>query len=313
MDKTSKILITGSHGMVGTSLINKLRKNGYNNLLTPSSSELDLRDQKITEKYFAENKIDYVIHLAAKVGGIMANIKFSADFLYDNMTIGLNVIENSKKYDIKKLLYLGSSCIYPRECKQPMKEEYLLAGNLEPTNEGYALAKISGLKLCEYYNKQHGTNFISLVDCNLYGPNDHFDPNSSHVIPALILKFHDAKEKKLPFVEIWGTGKSRREFLYIEDATDAILYFMLNYDWDELRPFLNIGLGTDVSITELALLIKDIVGYNGKIKFDASKPDGMPRKLVDVSRATKFGWKAKVSLKEGIKKTYEWFKERKNG
>jgi len=311
MDKSSKILVTGSQGMIGVHLTNKLRNEGYNNLLTPSSTQLDLRKQKATEKYFEENKIDYVIHLAAKVGGIMANIKSPYSFLYDNRIMDMNVIENSRINNVKKLLYLGSSCIYPRECKQPMKEEYLLTGKLEPTNEGYALAKISGLKLCEYCNKQHGSNFISLVPCNIYGPNDNFDSDASHVISALILKFHVAKKNNLSFVELWGTGKARREFLYVDDAADAILYFMLNCDHDEIGPYVNIGSGKDVFIDELALLIKDIVGYKGKIKYDTSKPDGMPRKLVDVSKAKKLGWKAKIDLREGLQKTYEWFKTKK--
>ena len=313
MDKNSRIFITGSNGMVGTSLKKMLRKKGFKNLLTPSSSELDLRNQKETEEYFKKNKIECVIHLAAKVGGIAANIKYPADYLYDNLVMALNVIEASRKYDVKKLLFLGSSCVYPRDSPQPMKEEYLLTGKLEPTNEGYALAKIAGLKLCEYYNKQHGTNFISLMPCNICGPHDKFDSEESHVIPALISKFHHAKENNADYVEVWGTGKARRESLFVDDLADAIIYFMLNYNKDKLSPFLNIGAGEDASIHELALIIQDIVGYKGKIRLDTSKPDGMPKKLLDVSKAPKLGWKAKVSLKEGLKKTYKWYLERKNG
>ncbi len=309
MNKNSKILITGSGGMVGKSVTNKLKSEGYNNLLIPSSKELDIRDQPKTRLYFKKNKIEYVIHLAAKVGGIAANIKFPSDFLYDNLAMNMNVISNSKTYNVKKLLFLGSSCIYPRECKQPMKEEYLLTGSLEPTNEGYALAKIAGLKLCEYYNNQYGTNFINLIPPNIYGPNDKFNTNYSHVISALISKFYIGKKKNLPFVEVWGTGDAKREFLYVEDAADAILYFMSKYDYNKYMPFINIGSGKDITIRKLASLISDVVGFNGEIKFDTSKPDGMPQKLLDTSNSEKMGWKAKVRLKEGLEKTYRWFEQ----
>jgi len=237
----------------------------------------------------------------------MANIEHPAEFLYENLMIESNIINSAYKYGIEKLLFLGSSCIYPRECSQPMKEEYLLDGKLEPTNEGYALAKIAGLKLCEYYNKQYNKNFISLIPSNVYGIGDNFDLKNSHVMAALIRKFHEAKVRKLPIIKLWGTGKAKREFLYVDDLADACLYFMEKYNAKELPPFINIGTGKDISIKKLAELIRDIEKYEGKIVWDTSKPDGMPRKVVDVAIANKLGWQAKVSLEEGIKKTYMWF------
>jgi len=311
MKKDSSILITGSTGMVGKSLVNKLKSKEYTNLLLPSSKELDLRKQAGVEDYFKKNKIDFVFHLAAKVGGIAANIAAPAEFLYDNLAMQLNIIEASRKKKIKKLMFLSSSCVYPKESKQPMKEEYLLSGKLEPTNEGYALAKIAGLKLCEYYNKQYNTNFISLMPSNVYGPNDHFEPEKSHVISALMLKFHDAKIKKMPFVEVWGSGNARREFLFVEDLTNAMIYFMKDVDFSQMPPFLNIGSGKDISIEELSKFIKEIVGYKREIRFDKSKPDGMMKKLLDVSKAKEFGWNAKIDLKEGLKLTYGWFETNK--
>lgn len=308
MKTDSKILITGSAGMVGKSLVAKLRKRGYDNLLLPRSEGLDLRDQIKTETFFKKKEIDYVFHLAAKVGGIAANIAEPAEFLYDNLMMELNVIESARKHKVKKLIFLGSSCIYPKECRQPMKEEYLLSGKLEPTNEGYALAKICGLKLCEYYNKQYGTNFISLMPCNLYGLNDRFDPKNSHVIPALMLKFHNAKLNNLPFVEVWGGGNARREFLFVEDLADAMIYFMEKFDADKMPSFVNIGYGEDVSIKEIAGIIKEVTGYKGDIKFDKSKPEGMLRKLLDVNKAKRFGWTSKTGLKQGLILTYNWFK-----
>ncbi len=309
MNLDSKIMITGANGMVGRSLVKKLKKEGYNNLLTPSSKELDLKNQNDVEKYFKENKPNYVFHLAAKVGGIAANIESPADFLHDNLIMQSNVIEFARKYKVEKLLFLGSSCIYPKNSPQPMKEEYVLTGKLEPTNEGYGISKIAGLKMCQYYNKQHGTNFISLMPCNLYGPNDHFDPQKSHVVPALILKFHKAKKENLEFVEIWGTGNVKRELLFVEDLTDAITYFMLNYNAKDLDPFINIGYGEDVTIKELAFMIKDVVGYNGEIRFNPEKPEGMSEKLVDLTKSKEFGWQKKVSLMEGLKNTYSWYLE----
>jgi len=311
MEKDSAIFITGGNGMVGRSLIKRLQKEGYTNLLPPNSKELDLRDKKKVFEYVKKNNIHYVLHLAARVGGIQENIKRPAEFLYENLEMQNNVIEASRQYKIKKLLFLGSSCIYPTECPQPMMEEHLLSGKLEPTNEGYALAKISGLKLCEYYNKQYGTNFICLMPPNLYGPNDHFDLKRSHVISALITKFHNAKENNESFVEVWGSGKARREFLYVEDIADAILFFMNNYDSSELPPFVNVGSGKDVSIAELVETIKEVVGYTGKIRFDTTKPDGMMKKLIDSDKAKALGWSAKTDLRRGLEETYRWYKENK--
>lgn len=309
--KDKKILITGGNGMVGKALIKKLKEEGCDNFLLPPYKELDLRNQKEVENYFNINKPNYVFHLAAKVGGIAANINAPAEFLYDNLAMETNVIESAKRNSVEKLLFLGSSCIYPRDCPQPMKEEYLLTGKLEPTNEGYALAKICGLKMCEYYNKQYGTNFINLMPPNMYGLNDHFELEKSHVISSLITKFDDAKNNQAESVEIWGTGISRREFLFVEDAADAMVYFMKNYSAKDIGPFVNIGSGEDISIKDLAYLVKDIMNYNGEIKFNANKPDGMPKKLLDSSKAASFGWKAKTSLKEGLEKTIDWYLQTK--
>ena len=309
--KDKKILITGSNGMVGKSLVKMLKKEGYKKLFLPNSKELDLRNQKNVENYFKINKPSYIFHLAAKVGGIAANMNAPAEFLYDNLAMEINVIESARRNFVEKLLFLGSSCIYPRDCPQPMKEEHLLTGKLEPTNEGYALAKISGLKMCEYYNKQYGTNFINLMPPNIYGINDHFESEKSHVISALITKLNDAKNKQSESIEVWGTGISRREFLYVEDAADAMVYFMKNYSAKDIGPFINIGSGEDISIKELAFLIKDIMGYSGELKFGVSKPDGMPKKLLDSSKAEGLGWKAKTSLNEGLKKTIEWYLKNK--
>jgi GDP-L-fucose synthase len=307
MNKNSIILITGGRGMVGSALIARLKKDKFTNLLIPTSKELDLTSQKNVSDYFSKNKIDYVFHLAAKVGGIAANIESPAYFLYENLVIQSNVIHAAYQNKIKKLLFLGSSCIYPKDYKQPLKEEYLLADKLEPTNEGYAISKIAGLKLCEYYNKQYGTNFISLMPCNLYGENDHFETKNSHVISSLIYKFTKAKKENLPTVEVWGTGKARREFLYAGDVADAMIFFMKNYDAKDMPSFVNIGSGKDISIKELASVIKKIVGYKGKIIFDTSKPDGMLKKLLDVKKATKLGWKQKTPIEIGLKKTITWY------
>jgi len=307
MEKNNKIYISGHTGMVGIVTLEKLKREGYTNLIYRTSKDLDLRNQKSVEAFFKLEKPEYVFHFAAKVGGIGANIKYPAKFLYENLMITSNVIHTAYRCDVKKLLYLGSSCIYPKECPQPMKEDYLLAGKLEPTNEGYALAKMVGLKLCEYYNREYKTNFISLMPPNIYGPGDHFGVESSHVISALIHKFHRAKVDNEKSVEVWGTGNARREFLFVEDVADACLVFMENYDAKDLPPFINVGVGKDIKIKELAYLIKDIIGFDSEILFDTTKSDGMPRKLLDISRINELGWVSKVSLREGIKKTYEWY------
>jgi GDP-L-fucose synthase len=306
MEKDAKIYVAGHRGLVGSAIMKKLKKEGYNNLVYRTSSELDLRRQEKVEEFFEEEKPDYVILAAAKVGGIQANDKYSAEFLYDNLMIESNVIDAAYQNDVEKLLFLGSSCIYPKFADQPMKEDYLLSGKLESTNEGYAIAKITGIKLCEHYNKQYGTNFISAMPTNLYGPNDNFDLETSHVLPALIRKFHEAKINDEDEVVIWGTGKPRREFLHVDDLADALLFLMNNYNGDQ---FVNVGVGKDISILELAELIKDIVGFEGEIVNDLSKPDGTPRKLLDVTRLNDLGWEAQISLEEGIKDTYQWFKE----
>lgn len=309
MDKKSRIFVSGHTGMVGNAMVTLLRKRGYRNFILKTSQELDLRDQAKVLSFMHKEKPEYVFLFAARVGGIQANIAHPAEFLYDNIMIEANVIESSYRGGVKKLLYLGSSCAYPRECPQPMKEEYLLTGKPEPTNEGYALAKIIGIKLCEYYNRQHGTNFICLVPPNLYGPGDNFDFESSHVIPGLIRKFVEAKDSGLSSVEIWGGGKARREFLYAEDAALACLFFIKHYDAKDLPPFLNIGYGKDLSIKELVKIICDKVGYKGKISWNKTIPEGMPRKLLDISIARKFFWKPKTTLNNGVGKTISWYRK----
>ena len=307
MDKKAKIFVSGHTGMVGTAMVRLLRKKGYRNLILRRSRELDLCNQIKVSRFMRKEKPEYVFLFAARVGGIQANISHPAEFLYDNLMIESNIIESSRQVKIKKLLYLGSSCAYPRECSQPMKEEYLLAGKPEPTNEGYALAKIIGLKMCEYYNQQYGTNFICLVPPNLYGPGDNFDPAVSHVIPSLIRKFIEAKKSNLSYVKVWGTGLSRREFLYNEDVAQACLYFMNVYDAKDLPRFVNIGYGKDLRIKELAEIIRKKTGYKGKILWDKETPAGMARKLLDSSKARKLLWKPKVSLEEGLSKTILWY------
>jgi len=307
MRKNSRILVTGSDGMVGKSLVKGLKFTAYTNIFTPNSKTLDLRNQVKVDNYFKKSKFDYVFHVAAKVGGILSNINYPAEFLYDNLMIQSNVIECARKYKVKKLLLLGSSCIYPRNCPQPMKEEHLLTGQFEPTNEAYALSKVSGLKLCKYYNEQYSTNFINIIPCNLYGPNDHFNEKSSHVIPALISKFHEAKQKNEFFVTLWGNGKAKREFLYVEDVSEAMIYFMNKYNADKIGDFVNIGYGKDITIKELSNLIKKIVGFKGKIRWDTKKPNGMPKKLLNLQKSRSLGWKPRTSIKEGIDKTYNWF------
>jgi len=304
MNKHDKIYIAGHRGMVGSAILRKLQQEGFSNFLVASSKELDLRNQQAVEEFFDREKPDYVVLAAAKVGGIVSNNTYRADFMYDNLMIQNNIIHSSYIHDVKKLMFLGSSCIYPRLAPQPLKEEYLLTGTLEPTNEPYAIAKIAGIKMCEAYHAQHGCNFISVMPTNLYGTNDNYDLNNSHVLPALIRKVHEAKMNNAPSVTLWGTGKPLREFLHADDLADACYFLMQNYDEPE---FVNIGVGEDISIKDLALLIKSIIGYEGKIQYDLSKPDGTPRKLMDVSKLTALGWKARISLSDGISRVYEEF------
>jgi GDP-L-fucose synthase len=293
--------------MVGSAIMRNLQSKGYNNIITRTSKELDLRNQQAVADFFESEKPDNVFLAAAKVGGIQANNVYRADFIYENLMIQNNVIHNSYLNNVKKLMFLGSSCIYPKMAPQPLKEEYLLTGLLEETNEPYAIAKIAGIKMCESYKRQYGCNFISVMPTNMYGPNDNYNLNNSHVLPALIRKFHDAKENNLPSVEMWGTGTPMREFLHADDLGDACVFLMNTYDGEQ---FVNIGSGTDLTIKDLALLIKDIVGYKGEIVHDLSKPDGTPRKLMDVSYLHSLGWKHKIELPEGIKQVYDDFKKK---
>jgi GDP-L-fucose synthase len=302
MEKDAKIYVAGSNGMVGSAIVRKLRSDGYENLVVRSSSELDLRNQQATADFFQASKPEYVFMAAAKVGGIMANNTYRAEFLYDNLMIESNVIHQSYVQGVKKLLFLGSSCIYPKLAPQPLKEESLLSGYLEPTNEPYAIAKIAGIKLCENYRAQYGCDFISAMPTNLYGPNDNYDLNTSHVIPALIRKFHEAKIKGEPVVEVWGSGTPRREFLHVDDLADACLFLMKIYSG---KQFVNIGSGVDISIRELALGIQLVTGYEGDVFFNTSKPDGTPRKLMDITKISALGWKHRVGLNEGLKSVYE--------
>ena len=304
MEKSDKIYIAGHRGMVGSAIYRKLKKEGFHNLIISTSSELDLRNQQQVTDFFEQKKPDYVFLAAAKVGGIAANITFRAEFLYDNLQIQNNIIHNAYLNNVKKLLFLGSSCIYPKLAPQPLKEEYLLTGLLEPTNEPYAIAKIAGIKLCDAYRDQYGCNFISVMPTNLYGYNDNYHPENSHVLPALIRRFHEAKEQNIPAVTIWGTGSPKREFLFADDLAEACFYLMQNYNEPGL---VNIGTGEDLTIKDLAFLIKDIIGYNGEIKFDTTKPDGTPRKLLDVTKLHSKGWKHKIELHEGIKMAYDDF------
>lgn len=307
MELNSKIYIAGHRGMVGSAIMRNLKVKGYANFITKTSKELDLRNSQAVSDFFVKEKPEYVFLAAAKVGGIQANNVFRADFIYENLMIQNNVIHNSYLNGVKKLLFLGSSCIYPKLAPQPLKEEYLLTGLLEETNEPYAIAKIAGIKMCQSYKRQYGCNFISVMPTNMYGPNDSYNLNNSHVLPALIRKFHDAKENNLPSVEMWGTGLPMREFLHADDLGDACVFLIKNYDGEQ---FVNIGSGTDLTIKDLALLIKDIVGYTGEIVHDLSKPDGTPRKLMDVSYLHSLGWKHKIELPQGIKQVYEDFKNK---
>jgi GDP-L-fucose synthase len=310
MKKNAKIYIAGHKGLVGSALVKKLEKDGYSNIITKNHSQLDLIDQKAVEQFFNEEKPDYVFLAAAKVGGILANDTYPAEFIYDNLMIQNNVIHNSYKSGVKRLLFLGSSCIYPKHCPQPMKEEHLLTGPLEPTNSPYAVAKIAGIEMCWSYNRQYGTTFIPVMPTNLYGPNDNFDLETSHVMPALIRKFHEAKINNEKSVTIWGTGTPRREFLHVDDMADACV-FLMNSNNETLlkdkKPLFNIGTGKDISISELAELIKDITEFDGDIVYDKTKPDGTPRKLLDVSRLNSFSWGYKINLREGIENVYSCF------
>lgn len=308
MNKNAKIYVAGHAGLVGSALVRRLRQGGYTNLLVAPFEDLDLRNQAAVNRFFEQEKPEYVFLAAAKVGGIFANSTFPADFLYDNAMISCNVIHASSLYGVKKLLFLGSSCIYPRVCSQPIQEKALLTGPLEPTNEPYALAKISGIKLCQAYNRQYGTSFISCMPTNLYGPFDTFNLTSSHVIPALIAKCYDAKKTGKKEVVVWGSGTPRREFLFVDDCADALLFLMKTYQGDSP---INVGVGKDCSIKELAQMIKELVGFKGDLVFDMTKPDGTPRKLLDVSLIHSLGWRAETSLYDGLQKTIQWYAHNK--
>lgn len=315
MDKNSKIYVAGHRGLVGSAIVKNLTAKGYNRIITRTHSELDLTDQYAVAKFFDTEKPEYVFLAAAKVGGIIANNTYRGEFIYDNLMIQNNVIHQSHLHGVTKLMFLGSTCIYPRSCPQPMKEEYLLTNTLEYTNEPYAIAKIAGIKMCESYNLQYGTNFISVMPTNLYGPNDNFDLETSHVLPAIMRKIHEAKISNAPRVEIWGSGKPMREFLWSEDMADACVFLMKNRDFEdtfstdkEIRnTHINIGTGIEISIHDLAFLVKEIVAYSGELYFNSDKPDGCMRKLTDVSKLHALGWRHTMGLREGIKKMYTWY------
>ena len=304
MEKNAKIYVAGHKGMVGSAIVRELKKQGYDNIITRSHKELDLTRQDQVEAFFEMEKPDYVFLAAAKVGGIVANNEAPADFMYDNMILEMNVIHSSFKNNVKKLMFLGSSCIYPRLAPQPIKEEYLLSGKLEETNEAYALAKISGLKYCEYLNRQYKTDYISVMPTNLYGPNDNYHPTHSHVLPALIRRFHEAKIENKPYVTCWGTGKPLREFLYVDDLANACVFLMNTYSGNET---VNLGTGVEITIKELTELVAKVIGYEGEIRWDSTKPDGTPRKLLDVSKLESLGWHYKTDLEEGIRLSYHDF------
>jgi len=302
MEKSEKIYVAGHRGMVGSAIVRKLKAEGYNNLVFRASSELDLRNQDAVTQFFIQTKPEYVFLAAAKVGGIYSNNKYRADFIYENLMISSNVIHSSYMNSVRKLMFLGSSCIYPKMAPQPLKEEYLLSGQLEPTNEPYAIAKIAGLKMCEAYRDQYGCNYISVMPTNLYGPNDNYHPENSHVLPALIRKFHEARINNHHSVTVWGTGNALREFLHSDDLADACVYLMQHYNEKE---FVNIGVGKDISIKDLAHLVKKITGFRGEIIFDREKPDGTPRKLMDTSKLNALGWQPKINIEEGIASVYK--------
>jgi len=312
---SSKIFVAGHRGLVGSALVRKLKEKNFKNLVLKTHQELDLLDQKAVENFFAQEKPEFVFLAAAKVGGIAANNVYPAEFIYQNLQIQNNIIHSAYKNNVNKLLFLGSSCIYPKNCPQPMKEEYLLSGFLEETNEPYALAKIAGIKMCQSYNRQYGTNFIAIMPTNLYGPNDNFDLEKSHVLPALIRKFYDAKLKRQSEVVLWGTGNPRREFLHVDDMAEACIFLMQNFNPtkeqnDKGEIFFNVGVGEDLTIEELASKIKKIVEFEGKIIWDKTKPDGVKQKLVDSSKINKLGWKSNINLSDGIKSVYIWYKEK---
>lgn len=306
MEKTSKIYVAGHNGLVGSAIVRNLKAQGYKNLVLRTREDLDLMDKQAVDVFFANEKPEYVFLAAAKVGGILGNSKFPAEFIYQNLTLQNNIISASHQNNVKKLLFLGSSCIYPRECPQPIKEEYLLTSQLEPTNKSYAVAKIAGIILCQAFNKQYGTNYISIMPTNLYGPNDNFDMENGHVLPALIRRFHEAKDRGDAEVTVWGTGAAMREFLHVDDMASASIHLMNTYDNGEI---VNIGTGEDVTIKQLVESVKRVVGFKGKLVWDTAKPDGTPRKLLDVSKLHSLGWKHTISLDEGLKTTYAWFVE----
>lgn len=309
MDKTAKIYVAGHRGLVGAAITRRLQVEGYSNLLTATSRDLDLRDQSAVQTFFAEKRPDYVFLAAAKVGGILANDSYPAEFIYDNLMMEANVIDAAYRNGVQKLLFLGSTCIYPKLAPQPLKEEYLLSGPLEPTNEWYAVAKIAGIKLCQAYQRQYAARFISAMPTNLYGPGDNFDLEKSHVMPALIRKFHEAKIADAPSVVVWGTGKPLREFLHVDDCARACVFLMENYEGTDI---VNIGYGSDIAIGELAQLVKKVVGYAGEIVFDTTKPDGTPRKLVDIGRISALGWRPEIDLEHGVADAYQWFLDKVN-
>lgn len=304
MDLNGKIYVTGHTGLVGSAIVRNLTARGYDNIVTRSHSELDLTKQKDTDDFFAFEKPEFVFMAAARVGGIKANYSYPADFLYENLMIECNVLHSAFKHGVKKLIFLASACVYPKDCPGPIKEEALLTGPPETTVEGYALAKTAGLKMCELYNRQYGTSFIGAIPANVYGPNDNFDLQRSHVLAAVLRKTHEAKAADSPYIELWGTGKARRDFIYADDLADACVYLMESYDGSE---FVNIGTGSDISIAELAQLIGKITGYRGGIRYDTTKPDGMKQRLLDVTRLNSLGWKSRTDLETGIAKTYEWY------
>ena len=306
MKSNSRIYVAGHRGLVGSAIIRSLKQRGFENLITRTHAELELMDAVAVKDFFEQAKPEYVFMAAAKVGGIHANSTYPADFMRENLIVQTNVIHESWRQGVVKLLFLGSSCIYPKLCPQPIKEEYLLSGELEKTNDAYALAKIAGIKTCQSYNQQHGTHFISAMPTNLYGVNDNFHPENSHVLPALIRRFHEAKLANVESISIWGTGTSRREFLHSDDLADAVLFLMENYDDSEI---VNVGCGKDQTIKELAETIQEVVGYTGHLKFDSTRPDGTPQKILDISKINSLGWKPTISLREGLKQVYQWYTE----